>query len=68
MESKELSIIIVTFKSEGKISNCLNSIPADIKVKIIENSDNKNFKQEIEECLVIKIQALVAKLSKTANE
>ena len=48
MESKELSIIIVTFKSEGKISNCLNSIPADIKVKIIENSDNKNFKQEIE--------------------
>ena len=48
MESKELSIVIVTFKSEGKIFNCLDSIPNSINVKIIENSNNENFKRKIE--------------------
>ena len=48
MESKELSIVIVTFRSEGKISKCLDSIPQDIKVIIVENSNNKNFKRNIE--------------------
>ena len=48
MESKELSIVIVTFKSEGRIFNCLDSIPNNIKVKIIENSNNENFKTKIE--------------------
>ena len=48
MESKELSIVIVTFKSEGKIFDCLDSIPSNIKVNIIENSDNENFKREVE--------------------
>ena len=41
MESKELSIVIVTYKSEGKIYNCLDSIPNNIKVKIVENSNDK---------------------------
>ena len=45
MESKELSIVIVTYKSEGKIYNCLDSIPNNIKVKIVENSNDKNFKR-----------------------
>jgi GT2 family glycosyltransferase len=48
MESKELSIVIVTYKSEGKIYNCLDSIPNNIKVKIVENSNDKNFKSKIE--------------------
>ena len=48
MESKELSIVIVTFKSEGKIFNCIDSIPSSIKVTVIENSNNENFKREIE--------------------
>ena len=48
MESKELSIVIVTFKSEEKIFDCLDSIPSNIKVNIIENSNNSNFKREIE--------------------
>ena len=48
MESKELTIIIVTFKSEKKIANCLKSIPPQIKVIIIENSNDINFKKNIE--------------------
>ena len=48
MESKELSIVIVTFKSEEKIFNCLDSIPRSIKVNIVENSNDSNFKKEIE--------------------
>jgi N-acetylglucosaminyl-diphospho-decaprenol L-rhamnosyltransferase len=48
MESKDLSIVIVTYKSEGKIYNCLDSIPNNIKVKIVENSNDKNFKSKIE--------------------
>ncbi len=48
MESKELTIVIVTFKSENKISNCLNSIPDEIPTIIVENSNNEKFKKEIE--------------------
>ena len=48
MESKELSIVIVTFKSEAKIFNCLDSIPNNIEVIIVENSKNENFKRDIE--------------------
>ena len=46
MEFKELTIVIVTFKSEEKIYNCLNSISNEIPVIIIENSNNKNFKKK----------------------
>ena len=48
MESKDLTIVIVTFKSEAKISICLNSISKEIPVIIVENSNNGNFKKEIE--------------------
>jgi N-acetylglucosaminyl-diphospho-decaprenol L-rhamnosyltransferase len=48
MKSKELSIVIVTFKSERKIYDCLDSIPNNIDVKIIENSNNEKFKKNIE--------------------
>ncbi len=48
MESKDLTIVIVTFKSRGKIFNCLNSIPKDIKVIIVENSNDLSLKKDIE--------------------
>ena len=44
MTNKDLTIIITTFKSEDKIESCLNSIDSEIKVIIIENSNNKKFK------------------------
>ena len=48
MNSKELTIVIVTFKSENKIFDCLESIASDLPVIIIENSSNKNFKSILE--------------------
>ena len=48
MESKELTIVIVTFKSDEKIINCLKSISNNIQVIVVENSDNKDFKKKIE--------------------
>jgi GT2 family glycosyltransferase len=48
MESKEVTIVIVTFKSEQKILNCLKSIPNEVKVIVVENSSNNRFKMSIE--------------------
>ena len=48
MESKDLTIIIVTFNSEKKIAKCLKSIPSEVNVIIIENSKNEDFKKNIE--------------------
>ena len=49
MESKELTVVIVTYKSESKIIDCLKSIPSDIKVLIIENSNNESYKKNLED-------------------
>ena len=48
METKDLTIVTVTFKSEEKILNCLNSISNEIQVIVVENSNNKKFKDKIE--------------------
>ena len=48
MESKDLTIIIVTFKSEAKIFNCLKSISRDIPIIVVENSNNENFQKNIQ--------------------
>tara|TARA_B100000963_G_scaffold355276_1_gene373199 strand:+ start:116 stop:946 length:831 start_codon:yes stop_codon:yes gene_type:complete len=49
MESKDLTIVIVTFKSEEKVLKCLNSISDKIPIIIVENSNNKIFKSKIEQ-------------------
>ena len=48
MESKELTIVIVTSKSDKKIISCLESISNKIPIIIVENSDNVDFKKNIE--------------------
>ncbi len=48
MDPKDLTIVITTFKSEAKIYSCLNSIPKHIRILIIENSSNTEFKNLIE--------------------
>ena len=48
MDSNELSIVVVTFKSDEKIFTCLESIPPNFRVIVVENSDNNNFKQKVE--------------------
>ena len=46
--SKDLTVIITTFKSDLKIENCLNSINPQIKVIIVENSKSESLKINIE--------------------
>ena len=48
MQLNQLTVIIVTFKSEEKIFSCLNTIPKDVKVIIVENSNDQKFKQYLE--------------------
>ena len=48
MESQEINVVIVTFKSEDIITKCIKSIPDDINVIIVENSNNINFKKKLE--------------------
>ncbi len=48
MKPKDLTIVIVTFKSEEIILNCLKSIPPEISIIIVENSNDINFKKKIE--------------------
>jgi len=48
MTIKDLTIIITTFRSEDNIEKCLNSIDNSIKVIVVENSNNKIFKKNLE--------------------
>ena len=48
MQHNQLTIIIVTFKSEEKIFSCLNSISKEVNVIIVENSSNQIFKEQVE--------------------
>ena len=48
MKLNDLTIVIVTLKSEEKIFSCLNSIPRELRVIIVENSSNMDFKKNIE--------------------
>ena len=45
---QNLSIVIVAFKSEKVIHQCILSINDEIKIVVIDNSNNKDFKKEIE--------------------
>ena len=50
---QNLTVIIVSFISDKVIHNCISSIPRDIKIIIVDNSNNKSFKNTIfcENCL-----------------
>ncbi len=45
---QNLTIIIVSFMSENVIHDCISSIPKDIKIIIVDNSNDKFFKNKIE--------------------
>ena len=48
MDNNKITIVINTFNSEDKIYSCLNSIKSDFKVIIVENSNNLEFKNDLE--------------------
>ena len=45
---QNLTVVIVTLKSEHIIDQCIQSINDDISIIVVENSNNKNFKDYIE--------------------
>ena len=45
---QNLTVIIVTFRSENVIHNCIQSIDSDVKVLVVDNSNSKEFKENIE--------------------
>ena len=49
INKKEISVIIVSFKSDHVIHNCIKSIDKDIDIIIIDNSNNFEFKKKIEQ-------------------
>ena len=48
MDTKELTVVIVTFKSEPKIFDCLRSVRNLAEIIVVENSNNDNFKKKLE--------------------
>ena len=45
---QNLSVVIVTIKSEKIIHSCIKSINQNIPIIVVEHSNNKNFKDELE--------------------
>ena len=45
---QNLSVIIVSYKSEHVIENCINSIDSRIEIIVIDNSNSEDFKKKIE--------------------
>ena len=43
-----ITFIIVSFKSEKIIDDCLKSLPKNSKIIVIENSNNYNLKKSLE--------------------
>ena len=46
---QNLSVVIVTIKSEKVIHSCVGSINQNIPIIVVEHSNNKNFKDELEQ-------------------
>ena len=45
---QNLSVIIVSYKSDYVIENCINSIHSEIEIVIVDNSNNDQLKEKIE--------------------
>ena len=48
MSYEKVTVVINTFNSEDRIHQCLNTIDSKVKIIIIENSNNLDFKNELE--------------------
>jgi GT2 family glycosyltransferase len=45
---QNLSIIVVSYMSDQVIHNCIDSIPKDIQIIVVDNSSSQKFKENIE--------------------
>ena len=48
ISGQNLSVVIVTFKSEKVINKCIDSIGKNVPIIVVENSNNQKFKQDLE--------------------
>ena len=48
MDTKNITVVIVSFKSDQKLIECLNSINDQVKVIVVENSNDENVKKNLE--------------------
>ena len=48
ISGQNLSVVIVTLKSEKVINECIDSIGQKVPIIVVENSNNKKFKQDLE--------------------
>jgi len=48
ISGQNLSVVIVTLKSEKVINKCINSIGQKVPIVVVENSSNQKFKQDLE--------------------
>ena len=48
ISGQNLSVVIVTLKSEKVIDKCINSIDQNVPIIIVENSNNQKFKHDLE--------------------
>tara|TARA_B100001564_G_C20501429_1_gene606398 strand:- start:21 stop:866 length:846 start_codon:yes stop_codon:yes gene_type:complete len=48
MSNKDITAVITSFKSETKILNCIKSLGKDIKIVVIENSNDEMLKEKLE--------------------
>ena len=48
LSRQNLTIIIVTYKSEAVIYDCINSIGDNVEIIVVENSNNLKFKENLE--------------------
>ena len=47
MNYEDLTVVITTFHSEDKIYKCLDSIDKDLKIFVVDNANDLNFKNKI---------------------
>ena len=45
---QNISVVIVSFKSDQVIERCINSIDEEIEIIVIDNSNSEKFKKKIE--------------------
>ena len=61
MDFSNITVVITTFRSNHKIFSCIDSIPKELKIIIIENSDDFKFKEKVEnyranvDCFLLKL-------------
>jgi len=48
ISGQNLTMVIVTFKSEKVIDKCVNSIGRNVPIIVVENSNNQKFKHDLE--------------------